>query len=117
MIMMKLIDAGEFWQLVNFYRFFGWLPPECLPNQSQGNERVPYSLSSMIYTFGLVIWSMYHAAVLPFEDEKAREIQSAAYRIKKMPSCDEGFMPNEIIGVSNYLDFLTFVLDYSKLLE
>ncbi|VDK65601.1 unnamed protein product, partial [Gongylonema pulchrum] len=44
-----------------------WLPPECLPD-SNSTQRAAYGASGMIYSFGMILWSMFHGAALPFED-------------------------------------------------
>ncbi|VDM50475.1 unnamed protein product [Toxocara canis] len=55
-----------------------WIPPECLPHPD-GPKR-PYDSTAMVYSFGTVIWSMFHGAAMPYEDEQAANIIDRNFR-------------------------------------
>ncbi|KAL4003406.1 Protein tyrosine kinase family protein [Acanthocheilonema viteae] len=71
-----------------------WLPPECLPG-SDGTP-APYNTSGMIYSFGIILWSMFHGGALPFEDEPAANIRNPQYRIQNPLYIEPELVPNEI---------------------
>ncbi|CAG9531774.1 unnamed protein product [Cercopithifilaria johnstoni] len=75
-----------------------WLPPECLPN-SDGTITAPYNTSGMIYSFGIILWSMFHGGALPFEDEPAANIRNRRYRIENPLYIEPELVPNEIRNV------------------
>uniref|UniRef100_A0AAF5PP68 Protein kinase domain-containing protein n=1 Tax=Wuchereria bancrofti TaxID=6293 RepID=A0AAF5PP68_WUCBA len=74
-----------------------WLPPECLPNSDI--TPIPYNTSGMIYTYGIILWSMFHGGALPFEDEPAENIRSRRYRIQNPLYIEPELVPNEIRNV------------------
>ncbi|KAH7697926.1 TK protein kinase, partial [Aphelenchoides avenae] len=74
---------------------YRWLPPECIPSDDVPDVS-DYDLSSMVYTFGLMLWSLFHAGVLPYENEKARNIRS---RRRAPPAFEDGFMPPDFAQV------------------
>uniref|UniRef100_A0A1I8AS81 Protein kinase domain-containing protein n=1 Tax=Steinernema glaseri TaxID=37863 RepID=A0A1I8AS81_9BILA len=76
-----------------------WVPPDCLPYRD--GPHLPYDSSSMVYTFGTMLWSMFHLAVLPFEDDPAERIRDRAYRLEnaQLP-VDETLMPEDMAAVS-----------------
>ncbi|EFO21629.1 TK protein kinase [Loa loa] len=74
-----------------------WLPPECLSNS--GNTSAPYNASGMIYSFGIILWSMFHGGALPFEDEPADNIRNPQYRIQNPLYIEPELVPNEIRNV------------------
>lgn len=74
-----------------------WLPPECLPYSNNAPES--YGISGMIYTFGVMIWSLFHGAALPFEDETADSIRDRQYRIKHPLFIEQELVPNAIRNV------------------
>ncbi|VDN06257.1 unnamed protein product [Thelazia callipaeda] len=75
-----------------------WLPPECLPISKHKPE--PYTTSGMIYSFGMILWSIFHGGMLPFEDEPANNIQSRKYRIENPLFVEPEIVPNKIRDVS-----------------
>uniref|UniRef100_A0A8R1TZ64 Protein kinase domain-containing protein n=1 Tax=Onchocerca volvulus TaxID=6282 RepID=A0A8R1TZ64_ONCVO len=75
-----------------------WLPPECLPNLD--SPPAPYNASGMIYSFGMILWSMFHGGALPFEDEPANNIRNRQYRIQNPLYIEQELVPNKIRDVS-----------------
>uniref|UniRef100_A0A9J2PLX0 Protein kinase domain-containing protein n=1 Tax=Ascaris lumbricoides TaxID=6252 RepID=A0A9J2PLX0_ASCLU len=67
-----------------------WIPPECLPHPD-GPKR-PYDSSAVVYSFGTVLWSMFHGAAMPYEDEQAANIIDRNYR-----SSQPLFIDNELV--------------------
>ncbi|TKR77848.1 hypothetical protein L596_018750 [Steinernema carpocapsae] len=67
-----------------------WVPADCLPVMDDG-PHLPYDLSCTVHTFGTMLWSiragrahtmlwsMFHGAILPFEDEPAERIKKPAH--------------------------------------
>uniref|UniRef100_A0A158Q8H0 Protein kinase domain-containing protein n=1 Tax=Elaeophora elaphi TaxID=1147741 RepID=A0A158Q8H0_9BILA len=74
-----------------------WLPPECLP--SSGDTPAPYNASGMIYSLGVILWSMFHGGALPFEDEPAANIRNRQYRIQNPLYIEPELVPSEIRNV------------------
>lgn len=88
---------------------FRWLPPECLP--SSDSAPVPYNTSGMIYSFGMIVWSMFHGGTLPFEDEPAANIRNRRYRVENPLYIEPELVPNGIRNVSWISLAITFYLD------
>ncbi|MCP9258286.1 hypothetical protein DINM_002789 [Dirofilaria immitis] len=75
-----------------------WLPPECLPNLD--STPISYNASGMIYSFGIILWSIFHGGILPFEDEPADNIRNRQYRIQNPLYIEPELVPNKIRDVS-----------------
>ncbi|EPB72049.1 hypothetical protein ANCCEY_08844 [Ancylostoma ceylanicum] len=56
-----------------------WIPWECLSGDD-GIDPEPYDSKAMIWTLGTIIWSMFHRAAIPFENENVNEIRGKEYR-------------------------------------
>ncbi|KAM3723014.1 Hepatocyte growth factor receptor [Dirofilaria immitis] len=74
-----------------------WLPPECLPNLD--STPISYNASGMIYSFGIILWSIFHGGILPFEDEPADNIRNRQYRIQNPLYIEPELVPNKIRDV------------------
>uniref|UniRef100_A0A915Q3M4 Protein kinase domain-containing protein n=1 Tax=Setaria digitata TaxID=48799 RepID=A0A915Q3M4_9BILA len=74
-----------------------WLPPECLPDAD--NITGSYGTPGMIYSYGMILWSMFHGALLPYEDEPAINIRNRQYRIKNLLYIEPELVPNKIRDV------------------
>ncbi|KAK0423198.1 hypothetical protein QR680_008021 [Steinernema hermaphroditum] len=76
-----------------------WVPPDCLPYMD--TPHLPYDSSSMVYTFGTMLWSMFHGALLPFENEPAERIMDRAFRLETQQlSIDDKLMPEDVATVA-----------------
>ncbi|KAK0417018.1 hypothetical protein QR680_012791 [Steinernema hermaphroditum] len=76
-----------------------WVPPECLPYMN--TPRMPYDSSSMVYSFGSILWSMFHGALLPYENEPSERIKDRAFRLEYPQLAIEGrLMPDEMAAVT-----------------
>ncbi|VDK48243.1 unnamed protein product [Anisakis simplex] len=71
-----------------------WIPPECLQHPD-GAERA-YDASAMVYTFGTILWSMFHGASLPYEDELASNITDRNFRRSQPLFIDAELVPHPI---------------------
>ena len=96
----------------------------------------------MPYTFGTILWSMFHGGAIPCklyifllprstyclllsdETEPPENIRDRLFRLKNLPVADEEFMPRDVIEVSIYLvslikiynkNFYRYVSDAGKL--
>ncbi|VDK47474.1 unnamed protein product [Cylicostephanus goldi] len=56
-----------------------WIPWECL-NSKDGTEPEPYDYKAVIWTLATILWSMFHHAAIPFENETVNEIRGREYR-------------------------------------
>ncbi|KHN86288.1 Tyrosine-protein kinase-like otk [Toxocara canis] len=72
------VGLREYSQLIYGNDLLRWIPPECLPHPD-GPKR-PYDSTAMVYSFGTVIWSMFHGAAMPYEDEQAANIIDRNFR-------------------------------------
>lgn len=81
-----------------FIYYSRWLPPECLP--SPDSSPAPYDISGMVYSLGVMLWSMFHGGALPFEDEPAINIRNRQYRIQNPLYIEPELVPDEIRNVS-----------------
>uniref|UniRef100_A0AC35FM44 Protein kinase domain-containing protein n=1 Tax=Panagrolaimus sp. PS1159 TaxID=55785 RepID=A0AC35FM44_9BILA len=82
-----------------------WMPPECLPAIAIPNVVVPtdrarYSLTSMPYTFGTCLWSLFLSGAIPYENQPPENIRDRLFRLQNLPEVDEEFMPRDIIEIT-----------------
>ncbi|CAJ0599705.1 unnamed protein product [Cylicocyclus nassatus] len=56
-----------------------WIPWECL-NSKDGTKPEPYDCKAVIWTLATILWSMFHHAAIPFENETVNEIRGREYR-------------------------------------
>ncbi|GMR41145.1 hypothetical protein PMAYCL1PPCAC_11340, partial [Pristionchus mayeri] len=75
-----------------------WVPWECLPHEN-GYTGTPYDLVSMVYTHGNCLWSLYHSALLPFENETAQQIRCRKYRETASIEINDECMPDQIATI------------------
>uniref|UniRef100_A0AC34Q432 Protein kinase domain-containing protein n=1 Tax=Panagrolaimus sp. JU765 TaxID=591449 RepID=A0AC34Q432_9BILA len=75
-----------------------WTAPECLFSDSHESPE-KYDLISMVFTFGNCLFSMFHGAFLPFEDESSQNIKNREWRMKNFPIPENELMPKEIIEI------------------
>ncbi|KAK6741116.1 hypothetical protein RB195_009147 [Necator americanus] len=73
-----------------------WIPWECL-NGEDGVEPEPYDKKGMIWTLATIIWSMFHRAAIPFENETVNEIRRREYRKGIMLDVIEQLLPNGVL--------------------
>ncbi|VDO32696.1 unnamed protein product [Haemonchus placei] len=75
-----------------------WMPWECLTG-SDGTKPDPYDQPAVIWTLATMIWSMFHRAAIPFENETVSEIRSRAYRKDATLDVMEELLPNGLLEV------------------
>ncbi|KAK5977023.1 Protein kinase domain-containing protein [Trichostrongylus colubriformis] len=73
-----------------------WMPWECLKGYD-GSEPDPYDQPAVIWTLGTMVWSMFHRAAIPFENETVAEIRSRAYRKDATLDIIEELLPNGVL--------------------
>ncbi|CAD5226199.1 unnamed protein product [Bursaphelenchus okinawaensis] len=91
-----------------------WIPWECLPDYGRNDKSndltqstassenstilhgEDYTSNSMSYTFGSLVWSMCHAATLPFEDQLSDQIMSRGYRKHHTVEVNKQCTPNKL---------------------
>ncbi|PIO71787.1 hypothetical protein TELCIR_06301 [Teladorsagia circumcincta] len=77
---------------------FRWMPWECLKG-CDGSEPDPYDQPAVIWTLATMIWSMFHRAAIPFENETVAEIRSRAYRKDATLDVIEELLPTGMLEV------------------
>ncbi|CAJ0577908.1 unnamed protein product, partial [Mesorhabditis spiculigera] len=80
-----------------------WVPPECLRRGRTPEDPSPheYDNTSVVHTFGTVIWSIFHHCFAPYEQETAAEVTSYAYRIENPLDVMDDYIPHSIDKVMN----------------
>ncbi|VDL73213.1 unnamed protein product [Nippostrongylus brasiliensis] len=81
-----------------------WMPWECLERQDGDPE--PYDQSAVIWTLGTMIWSMFHKAAIPFENESVNQIRSREYRKDCQLDVIEELLPGGILEFAVGGDFV-----------
>lgn len=72
-----------------------WMPWECL--KGTDGEPEPYDQTAMIWTLATMVWSMFHRAAIPFENESGPEIRSREYRKNYTLDVMEELLPNGLL--------------------
>uniref|UniRef100_A0A0K0DHK4 Protein kinase domain-containing protein n=1 Tax=Angiostrongylus cantonensis TaxID=6313 RepID=A0A0K0DHK4_ANGCA len=75
-----------------------WIPWECLAGDD-GVEQEPYDEKAVIWTLATMIWSMFHRAATPLENETGREIRSREYRKQFSFDIIEQLLPTGLFEV------------------
>nr|CDJ97676.1 hypothetical protein HCOI_02006000 [Haemonchus contortus] len=76
------------------------MPWECLKG-SNGSEPDPYDQPAVIWTLATMIWSMFHRAAIPFENETVSEIRSRVYRKDATLDVIEDLLPKGLLELLN----------------
>lgn len=82
------------------------MTPRCLP--MSGTTPSKYDMSAMVYSFGTILWSMFHGARQPFCGEEETNIKNRLYRSNHSLEIDDQLVPNKMKQVTTKIyDFLT----------